>query len=167
VTVENLCHTLVGAVLARAGLDRLSPLATPVALVGANLPDADVVVTLWGELAYLAGAAVAASALVRRRDPGAAPARFRPLLVVASVALASHTLLDFTNSYGVKPWLPFDTTWYYADLVFIVDPWLWLLLGVALFLGGRMTLGRGLFWAVLLGAMAVAVAGRRRPRRVA
>lgn len=176
--MENLCHTLVGAALARAGLDRLSPLATPVALVGANLPDLDVVVSFWGELAYLehhrgithsvvglamqapllAGAAVAASAVLRRRDPAAAPARFLPLLLVASIALASHTLLDFTNSYGVKPWLPFDATWYYADLVFIVDPWMWLLLGGALFCGGRLTLGRGIFWAVLLGAMALAVA---------
>ena len=41
--MENLAHTLVGAALARAGLDRLSPLAMSTALLAANLPDIDVV----------------------------------------------------------------------------------------------------------------------------
>src|SRR3954467_12083649 len=140
--MENVCHTLVGGVLARAGFDRLSPLATTTMLVAANLPDADVVCTYWGDLAYLEhhrgithsvlGLAIEAPLLAaivvlcdrlfrRRRRSNVEPARFLPLLLAAAVGLASHLLLDFSNSYGVKPWLPFDATWYYADLVFIVD----------------------------------------------
>jgi inner membrane protein len=176
--VENLCHTLVGAALARAGLDRLSPLATPVAVVAANLPDVDVVSMWWGDLAYLEhhrgithsalGLAVQAPVLAalgtawdrlvrRRRDPDAAPARFGGLTIVSAAGLASHTLLDYTNSYGVKPWLPFDDTWYYGDIVFVVDPWLWLVLGGALFVGAARTWWRTALWTALFAVLAVAV----------
>lgn len=176
--MENLCHTLVGAALARAGLDRLSPLATTTMLVAANLPDVDVISGLWGDLAYLehhrgithsvVGLAVEAPLLAgfvcladrlvrRRRDPERPPARFWPLVVVALVGLASHVLLDFTNSYGVKPWLPFDATWYYGDIVFVVDPWLWLLLGGALFLGARRSGTVTALWSALFAVLALAV----------
>jgi inner membrane protein len=177
--VENVCHTLVGGALARAGFDRLGPLATPTMLVASNLPDVDVVSMWWGDLGYLEyhrgithsvlGLAVSAPVLAaamlawdrfvrRRRNPGAPPARFWALAAVALAGLASHTILDFTNSYGVKPWLPFDATWYYGDLVFIVDPWMWLLLGGALFVGARRGWRSNAFWGVVLTAMGVAVA---------
>ncbi len=48
------------------------------------------------------------------------------LLVLALVGTLSHLLLDFTNSYGVHPFWPFDGRWFYGDAVFIVEPWLWL-----------------------------------------
>ena len=40
--MDNLAHTLAGAALAKAGLDRRTPLATPTLLIAANLPDVDV-----------------------------------------------------------------------------------------------------------------------------
>jgi len=49
----------------------------------------------------------------------------RPLLVLALMGTLSHILLDWTNSYGVHPFWPFDNRWYYGDAVFIVEPWLW------------------------------------------
>src|SRR6185295_3005347 len=52
------------------------------------------------------------------------------LWVLISVALLSHLLLDAGNSYGVHPFFPFDSRWYYGDAVFILEPWLWLLLGM-------------------------------------
>ena len=55
------------------------------------------------------------------------------LLVVALVGTLSHLMLDYTNSYGVHPFWPFDGTWYYGDAVFIVEPWLWLVAIPALF----------------------------------
>ena len=39
--MDNVCHTLAGAVLAEAGLRRRTPLAVPTLLIGANLPDID------------------------------------------------------------------------------------------------------------------------------
>ena len=149
--MENIAHTLVGAVVGRAGLDRLTPRGMPTLLIAANLPDIDIVSAFGGGLAYLdhhrgithsfAGilceAPLLAGAILlidRRSQRNGAPARFLPLLFVALCGLLSHLLLDWTNSYGVRPWLPFDASWVYGDLVFIVDPTLWLILGGALWL---------------------------------
>jgi hypothetical protein len=40
--------------------------------------------------------------------------QFRLWLLIA-MALASHLLLDALNNYGVHPFYPFDSTWYFAD----------------------------------------------------
>src|SRR5258708_24990923 len=42
--------------------------------------------------------------------------------------------MDWTNNYGVRPLLPWNGKWFYGDLVFIVDPYLILILGGAAFL---------------------------------
>ncbi|HEU4390020.1 MAG TPA: metal-dependent hydrolase, partial [Blastocatellia bacterium] len=42
-----------------------------------------------------------------------------------------HTFFDYTNSYGVRPFLPFSNRWYYGDLIFVVDPWILLILGAS------------------------------------
>ena len=41
--VDNLCHTLVGAALAEAGLKRRTALGSATLMIAANLPDVDVV----------------------------------------------------------------------------------------------------------------------------
>lgn len=46
--------------------------------------------------------------------------------------LALHLLMDYSNSYGLHPWYPFDARWFYGDMVFIVEPLFWVLLGVPL-----------------------------------
>jgi inner membrane protein len=50
------------------------------------------------------------------------------LSVVAGFAL--HLLMDYTNSYGVHPWYPFDGRWLYGDMVFIIEPLFWVAIGV-------------------------------------
>lgn len=152
--MENTAHTLCGLALARAGLDRLSPWAAPLVVVAANFPDADVVGTAFGGRAWylchhrglthsllglalesllLAGACYGIGRRVRSAE--APPLRFRGLWAAALVGLLSHLLLDSLNTYGVRPFLPFADTHYYGDIAFIVDPWLWLLLGFAACLG--------------------------------
>jgi len=95
--MENLTHTLVGAALAETGLKRLTPLGTITLLVAANLPDIDIVYTVFGASAYLEahrgithslfGFPVLALALAlivhgysrfvrERNNPGSAPTRF-------------------------------------------------------------------------------------------
>lgn len=74
------------------------------------------------------------------------------LFVVALVGTMSHLLLDFTNSYGVHPFWPFDSRWFYGDAVFIVEPWLWLVSIPVLVFGPRSRTSR-----VLLGVCYVAI----------
>jgi inner membrane protein len=45
--------------------------------------------------------------------------------------------LDWLNTYGVRLLAPFDWRWFYGDAVFIVDPWIWVVLGTGVWLGGR------------------------------
>jgi inner membrane protein len=54
-----------------------------------------------------------------------------------AIALASHLALDSLNSYGVHPFYPFRNTWSFGDAVFILEPWLWLILGLAVVWNGR------------------------------
>ena len=154
--MENLTHTLVGAALAETGLKRLTPLGTTTLLIAANLPDIDIVYTVFGASAYLEAhrgithsifgipvltIALAiflhvSSRLVRERNnPGCAPTRFFPLLLLSFISMTLHPLLDYLNAYGWRPWLPFDNHWSYLDIVFVADPWIWIWLAGALFLG--------------------------------
>src|SRR5436190_16314735 len=47
--MDNLTHSLVGLTSAKAGLDRLSPYATTVCLISANIADADFVTLFFGD----------------------------------------------------------------------------------------------------------------------
>ncbi|HEX8354584.1 MAG TPA: metal-dependent hydrolase [Pyrinomonadaceae bacterium] len=149
--MDNLTHSLVGLAAAKAGLGRQGAYATLVCVAAANMPDIDIVARLRGPAFYLQhhrgithsivgtlALAVALPLLVyaaerlwarlRGREPRA---RLKGLLVCSLLLSASHPLLDWTNNYGVRPLLPWDGRWFYGDLLFIVDPWVWLLLGGA------------------------------------
>lgn len=175
--MDNICHTLIAGALAKTGIERATPRATAALVVAANLPDADIVATLFtgpggylvhhrgithsfvGVLALGPLVALALFWYSRWRDPvgpnGGAP--FWPLLWVSWIGLASHLLLDWTNPYGVRPWLPFDDRWVYGDWIAIVDPWLWLVPGVALYwLTARDLWGR-VAWGAAAAALSAAV----------
>ena len=56
-------------------------------------------------------------------EMAAAPLRRWGLLyLLACLAALSHLLLDFTNSYGLRPFYPFSRHWYAWDIVFIFEP---------------------------------------------
>ena len=139
----NTTHTLVGLGLARGGLNRWAPFATWTAVIAANLPDIDIVAQIGGTASYIehhrgithaiAGVPFLAAALATAmyffaRYRGAPHASFWRYFFVAIVAMATHPLLDWTNTYGIQPYIPFDTKWYYGDTLFIIDPYLDLLL---------------------------------------
>ena len=144
--MDNLCHTLVGAALGKAGLQKRTPLATATLLIGANLPDVDVLAYAWdadtalafrrgwthGVLALalwpfvLTGMMLAWDRLVRRpRRSGLPPADPRGLLLLSTISILSHPLLDWLNNYGMRWLMPFRDVWSYGDTLFIVDPWIW------------------------------------------
>jgi membrane-bound metal-dependent hydrolase YbcI (DUF457 family) len=182
--MENVAHTLLGLSLAKAGLERVTPLATTTLVISSNLPDLDVLSRLTGgTLAYLehhrgfthgflglvllaAALAFALTLLDRRfrlrRDPFRRPIRPMRIFGLACLGGLSHTFLDYTNTYGVRPLLPFSARWFYGDLTFVVDPWIWLILGVAVVWLTANTTGRTVFWIVIgvLASLLVALFAR-------
>ena len=167
--MDNLTHSFVGLAAAKAGLERASPYATFICVAAANLPDIDIVTLAGGPRAYLAnhrgithslvgalalGLAlpalfVACERLLARLRGSEPRARLKGLLLCSLVLTASHPLLDWTNSYGLRPFLPWDGRWVYGDILFIIDPWIWLVLGGACFLLTSKTRPRAAAWAVL------------------
>jgi inner membrane protein len=150
--MDNVTHTLAAVALSHTGLNRKTRFATLTLIVGANLPDIDLVAALGGGVTYLnyhrgfthsiLGAALLATLLggaaffLGRKAPAAKkagpPVDARWLLITAWIALASHVLMDFTNSYGIRPFLPFSGRWYAWDIMPIIDPLLLALLVLGL-----------------------------------
>lgn len=216
--MDNLTHTLISVLVAETVHRSVPPsavlsdrarrtVAITVMAVGGNLPDADVAYTTWagstidyllhhrGHTHTLPGA-LGLSVLLfgavrlwwwrRKIQPSAADNWFLAGLSVLATLL--HIGLDFTNSYGVHPFWPFDDHWYYGDAVFIVEPLLWACAAALLFvLPGRgwrilitvvLAAGLGLSWftgfvpPVFAAGLTVLVAGlaavsRFAPARVA
>jgi inner membrane protein len=153
--MDNLTHSLVGLTAAKAGLEKVSPGATALCLLAANAPDADIVVLAFGDrwdfLQHHRGITHAIVGVItlaillplifysvdrlwsrfRNRPP---TVRLQGLMLVSFIVSATHPLLDWTNNYGIRFLLPWSQRWSYGDLVFIVDPYMWLILGGAAFL---------------------------------
>ncbi|MEO8369782.1 MAG: metal-dependent hydrolase [Candidatus Solibacter sp.] len=177
--MDNLTHTAIGLFLSRVGPGKWSPRATAIMLVAANIPDADGVSAAGGSLTYLNYhrhlthsfllaplMALAAVALVRLigRKPVAWPGAF----AAALVAVASHLALDWTNTYGIRLLLPFSERWLRADITWVADLWIWVVIaiGIAAPFLGRMVgseissgtaknrnHGRGFAWFALLAVL--------------
>lgn len=59
----------------------------------------------------------------------------RVALAVLALAMPTlHIAMDATVTYGVHPFWPFDSRWFYGDSVFIVEPLLWAAAAPLLFL---------------------------------
>ncbi len=168
--MDNLTHSLVGLAAAKTGLERLSPRTTVLCIVAANAPDADIVTLIFGDrwsflkyhrgithsilgaicLAFVIPLAFylveLAMARLRSRPP---KIRLAGLLLASIIVSASHPLMDWTNNYGIRLLLPWSSRWFYGDLVFIVDPFLWLLFGGAAFLLTSKAKLQLVVWSVL------------------
>ncbi len=71
---------------------------------------------------------------VRRMGRAVLPSAVVPreVLLLAAVSILTHPLLDSLNTYGVRWLMPIRGDWFYGDTLFIVDPWLWLVLGLGI-----------------------------------
>ena len=167
--MDNLTHSLVGALIGQAGLKRRTGLAMPVLVLGANLPDIDAGCVVFGieslamrrgithgPIAWVVLPLVLAGLLwwvdrwqARRgkRPECRAEVRFGWLYALAFLACLTHPALDWLNNYGIRLLEPFSSEWFYGDTLFIVDIWLWLGLGLATWLSlRREKLGKNWRW---------------------
>ena len=81
----------------------------------------------------LSGAALLALVLAARRwDFGLTRRDFAWLFGLAFGGALLHIAMDFTNNYGVHPFWPFYSGWFYGDFVFIVEP-LFIALGIPVY----------------------------------
>src|SRR6185436_7051410 len=181
--MDNLTHSLVGLTAAKAGLERLSPAATTLCILAANAPDSDIVVLLFGDRwdflqhhrgithSFIGTAFLALLlplifygvdrlwARLRHRSP---QTNLSGLLIASFIVSATHPLLDWTNNYGIRLLLPWNPRWFYGDLVFIVDLFLWLILGAAAFLLASKTKTSKVIWIALAAIVTyVILAGPR------
>jgi inner membrane protein len=149
--MDNLTHSLVGALIGQMGLKRKTGLAMPALIIAANIPDIDAVATLLGGHQHLAirrgtthgpiammllplllwGAMLWFDQWQTRR--GKRPDERLPihkgwLLGLAYIGCLSHPLFDWFNSYGIRLLEPFSSQWFYGDTIFIIDIWLWIAL---------------------------------------
>ena len=185
--MDPLTHTLVGANLASTKLGKKTRLATAACLIGANAPDIDVSAYFRGEdfaIGFRRGWTHGALAVVvlpvvlwvilllwdrARRggtDPSEGSDELRPrlnpgwLLTLCAIAVLTHPFLDWLNVYGMRLLMPFDPTWFYGDSVFIMDPWLWLILGAAWLVPRRSNWKLLTVWGVFSGLLMLVVSGR-------
>jgi inner membrane protein len=152
--VDNLTHSLVGALLGRMGLKRLSPRAMPALVIAANLPDIDSFVAPAfgcdplaahrgfthgiGGLVTMPFLAVATILIWEKLRPAKdGPVKPGGLLLACFAGVLSHPLLDFMNTYGVRMLEPLSHRWFYADTLFIMDPWIWIMLILGLEMSWR------------------------------
>ncbi|BDW82805.1 hypothetical protein MACH24_22430 [Erythrobacter sp. Dej080120_24] len=150
--MDNLTHSLVGAVLGQAGLKKKTGLAMPALIIGANLPDVDAACFFWLEgtehLGFRRGITHGPPAMVLlplilagllwafdwwqtkrgKRPEGRLPVHFGWLYALSFIGCLSHPALDWLNVYGVRFLEPFSSQWFYGDTLFIIDVWLWALL---------------------------------------
>lgn len=158
--MDNLTHSLAGAVLGQVGLKKKTGLAMATLIIAANIPDIDAVATLLGgqqHLGFRRGITHGPIAMLilpllltavmlwfdRWQDRrGKRPADRLPvhkgwLLALAYIGTLSHPALDYLNNYGIRLLEPFSSQWYYGDTLFIIDVWIYAALGLGLWLSLR------------------------------
>lgn len=73
----------------------------------------------------LAGVMALCDRLLARARPAHRTTPVTWLLVLSAVSIATHPVLDFLNTYGVRFLMPFSGRWFYGDSLFVVDLWVW------------------------------------------
>ncbi|QJQ33749.1 metal-dependent hydrolase [Sphingomonas lacunae] len=180
--MDNITHSLIGAVLGQAGLKRLSGMGMPTLIIAANIPDIDAACFFWLEgqehLGFRRGIThgpiallllpLALTAIMIAYDRWQArkgtrprerlPVRFVPLYLLALIGTISHPFFDWLNNYGIRLLEPFSSRWFYGDSLFIIDVWMWTGLGLSYWISRRRERARRTDWRrpALFGLAALA-----------
>ena len=141
-----------------------------VGIVAANAPDIDLVYSniieeplgyllhhrghshTWPGLAALGLLIWGGLRLFPRTREEARGSKSRWLLLLVA-ALASHLVMDTANGYGAHLFYPLSSRWVYGDSVFVLEPWLWAILGATL------ALNAGRFWRVTIALLTLSLIG--------
>lgn len=145
--MDNITHTLAGALIGQMGLKRRSRFAMAACLLGANAPDIDVFAPLllpvegiafhrgpthavfgWPVLALGIVAILWLVNRLRPRNGGALPFRPGALFAVAFLAVLTHPFLDWLTTYAIAIFSPASWRWYSGNAIFIIDWVYWLLM---------------------------------------
>ena len=127
----------------------------PALIIGANVPDVDAACLFWLDgvehLGFRRGITHGPPALVLlplilagllygfdrwqakrgKRPEGRLPVSFGWLFALSFIGCLTHPALDWLNVYGIRLLEPFSSQWFYGDTLFIIDIWLWALMGFA------------------------------------
>jgi membrane-bound metal-dependent hydrolase YbcI (DUF457 family) len=138
--MENLAHALMGRRIGQLPVfQRVGPRAAVIGMIAANVPDLDVILYAFDRdlgnwqhrgcthslLGWPVIAALGAVATFYRLRTG----RFRDHLGLWAAGVASHAALDVPTTWGTQLLWPNDAR-FGLELIFIVDPMFWLLLGL-------------------------------------
>ena len=158
--MDNITHSLVGWTLGQTGLKRKTRKGLAALILGANAPDIDVFLgwAPWAPLAthrgwthsFFGGVLVLPLGLavllwlfdrwhLRRggQFKSGLEMHFGWLVALSYIGCLTHPLLDWQTSYAIQLFTPFDKRWYHNDSLFILDLWIWLGLGAAIWLSRR------------------------------
>jgi inner membrane protein len=153
--VDNITHSLAGWALGQAGLKTRTRKGLAALILGANMPDIDIFFgnAPWDPLAIHRGfthglvggvlflpPVLAGLLWLLDRWQLSRGATFKSglpmhsgwLVAVAYLGTLTHPLLDLLTTYSVQLFAPLSKAWYHADGLFIVDIWIWLVLGSAI-----------------------------------
>jgi inner membrane protein len=158
--MDNITHSLVGWTLGQTGLKRRTRKGLAALILGANAPDIDVFLgwVPWAPLATHRGVTHSLGGGVLLLPPMRAgrlwlldrwqvrrgttfrsglEMRFGWLVLLAYIGCITHPFLDWQTSYAIQLFTPLNRRWYHNDSLFIVDPWIWAMLGVGIWLSRR------------------------------
>jgi inner membrane protein len=178
--VDNLTHTLVGLLLAEAAFLPLPRVPSPrvrthlrlASVLANNFPDLDFLYAQVtpGKLGYLVHHRGHTHTLIGGLLLGGltlglihvwARLRKKPFSWEENWALATlsllgpllHVAMDALNNYGVHPFWPVKSQWFYGDTVFIIEPWFWVFLLPPLLFFAEARWARWAYGVILAGAV--------------
>jgi inner membrane protein len=170
--LDNITHSLAGIAIADAVMGKRAagaqrPMLIGAGMIAANLPDIDLVYTVItpapvgyllhhrGHTHTVVGVLVLAALMILsyRWLPAVRGMRVIDRLrfwFVIGAGLVSHLLFDALNSYGLHPFYPWDNRWYFGDAMFVLEPAMWVVLGVSAMWSARSRAARIAVGAPLL-----------------
>lgn len=192
--MDNITHSLIGVTVAHAAVRfrkkpptpaRLTTTAIWVSVAANNLPDLDALLaplapaplgyllhhrghthTLIGAIPQMLLILGSVAAWFRYKRIAIPTKEWRWLAGITLGGLWLHIFADSWNSYGVHPFWPVDSRWFYGDSVFILEPSLWMILIPPLVLAAKSNRTRGVLLTLGIGILALALGTHWVPKSI-